>query len=89
MVSGIINSGLEGLNRSRQGLDQSAKDIASAGSANNPVAGSNVVASDESVVDKVTAATVDMKVYEFQFKASAKVVETANNMTGRLIDELV
>jgi hypothetical protein len=89
MISGILNSGVEGLNRSRQGLDQSAKDIVNAG---NQVSNQlNNVEADLSSSDGVASieeAAVDLKIYELQFGASAKVVETADKMAGTLIDEL-
>ncbi|GAA3909668.1 flagellar biosynthesis protein FlgE [Litoribacillus peritrichatus] len=83
MISGILGSGLEGLSRSREGLNQSAKTIASGGQP--PVSQPPV----SNPTDDMLTAVVDLNVYELQFKASAKVISTANESVGTLLDEIV
>lgn len=84
MVSAIVGSGLEGLAKSRDGLTQSAKTLASGGQT-PPVSASHAIDSPD---DAMLSAAVDLKLYEVQFKASAKVVSTANEMAGTLLDEM-
>lgn len=84
MISGILGSGLEGLSRSREGLNQSAKTIASGGQP--PVSQPPV---SNPTDDDMLTAVVDLNVYELQFKASAKVISTANETVGTLLDEIV
>ena len=85
MVTGLLSSGLDGLARSRDGLTQSAKTIASGG---QEPAKADPLTSVPSSDDAMLSAVVDLTIYEVQFKASAKVISTANDTVGTLIDEL-
>ncbi|MFC3153517.1 flagellar biosynthesis protein FlgE [Litoribrevibacter euphylliae] len=84
MVSALLGSGLEGISKSRDGLTQSAKTIASGGQT-PPVNDTSAVKSED---DAMLTAVVDLKLYEVQFKASAKVISTADEVAGTLIDEM-
>ena len=92
MVGGILSSGLEGIARSREGLNQSAKTIASGGQADaatNSGIAPIISGTNNSNTDQMLDAVVDLNVYEVQFKASAKVISTANETVGTLLDEIV
>ncbi|GLQ33278.1 flagellar biosynthesis protein FlgE [Litoribrevibacter albus] len=86
MVTSVLGSGVEGLSRSREGLNQSAKTIANGGQSPS---GESLLASSSSSDDKMLSAVVDLTLYEVQFKASAKVIATADETLGHLIDETV
>ena len=84
MINTLLNSGVEGLSRSQNGLHESAKIIASGGQAGSVnSSGQPPVSSDEAML----TAVVDLNLYEVQFKASAKVVSTADETIGTLLDE--
>lgn len=85
MIS-ALGAGLEGLSRSREGLTQNAKTIASGGQSKDTSTLSDVNISPD---EKILTAAVEMKLYDVQFKASAKVISTADQTIGKLIDETV
>lgn len=86
METSLLSSGLQGISRSREGLEQSARTIASGGQA---IPNQETPSSNASSGNEVLSAVVDLNLYEVSFKASAKVLETADETVGTLLDEFV
>jgi len=86
METSLLSSGLQGISRSREGLDQSARTIASGGQS---IPNQEALNSNPSSGNEVLSAVVDLNLYEVSFKASAKVLETADETVGTLLDEFV
>ena len=70
-----FSAGLEGLNKSLRGMQKAAHDIASLN-----------VEDDNSGVENLTEALIDLKKHELGAKASAKVIKVANEVAGTIID---
>lgn len=72
-----MNLGIQGIQNGMNGLRRDAQQIASAnsGSGEQPAG-----------VDDVTKSLVDMKLNKLEVEMSAKVVQTASDMIGTLID---
>jgi hypothetical protein len=91
-MTSILSSGLEGIARSQAGLQQASQAIASAGQAASGLAEPVKPVSLESSASpeqKVLSAVVDLAVYELQFKASARVIKTDDEVKGSMLDEFV
>lgn len=69
---GALQQGLQGMQRSQKEMLKSAQDIASA----------NVQTPTQDLVEPI----INMKVEKLLFTASAKVVETADQTIGALLD---
>lgn len=76
-LSPLLSSGLQGFHSATQGMQGAAQKIVHAGV---EVKGSEPVSVEESVVD--------LKVYQRSAEASAKVVKTADEVLGTLLDVL-
>jgi flagellar hook protein FlgE len=93
-VRSAYNSGLTGFQDASVQLSNSSSRIAQAGSAENmlmenqPTAAS-VSPSAERTPVSLTTELVNLKVAEFQAKASAKVISTADEVVGTLINTSV
>ena len=79
-INSAFSSGLYGLNQASQQITESSEKIA-----NHPVNSENT---ENSSYDSqpVTAELINMKLAEIQAQASAKVITTADEMVGSLID---
>lgn len=79
-INSVFSSGLYGLNQASQQITESSEKIA-----NQPVNSENT---ENSSYDSqpVTAELINMKLAEIQAQASAKVITTADEMVGSLID---
>ena len=87
-VNSALNAGLQGIQNSRQQLDQTATEIATAtvadsrqaddGRANSPV-------SDVNVAEKL----VELRQQELAFKASVEVVRSADQVLSEFVDDIV
>ncbi|MEJ6080379.1 hypothetical protein MT391_17875 [Vibrio sp. 1-Bac 57] len=79
-INSAFSSGLYGLNQASQQITESSEKIA-----NQPVNSENT---ENSSYDSqpVTAELINMKLAEIQAQASAKVITTADEMVGSLID---
>lgn len=74
-LSSAIQSGLQGYQRASEGVTASAQNIATR------TAGGSVDSS-------LTSDLVNLNVNEIAAQANAKVIDTADQMIGRFIDEL-
>ena len=78
MISPILNTGLQGVQKGIEGAEEAASRIVKAGTVES------APASDASVVEPM----VDLKLYERSVEASAKVVKTADEVLGTILDTL-
>lgn len=94
MINSTINIGLQGIRQGFAGIDDAARRIVKAGTgldaanapANPPVpAGAGDAASDGSDGDLITP-ILDLKLYQRSVEASIKVVKTADELLGTLLD---
>ena len=77
MVDSVMATGMAGVHAGFQRANDAAQDIAQM--ATKESASGNAI-------NDVTEAVVDLKVSELQVEASAKVVQTADDMMGTLIN---
>lgn len=84
MSNVTFNTGLYGMNMASQAMAQSAQQIASAGvRGNDGGADTNAALAGNS---NTAEPLVNLKINLQLFNASAKVVDTANDMLGNLLD---
>lgn len=77
-VDNILNTGIQGFQQATQRVSQAAQDIASQ---------SVTDASQESIdVNDLTSSLVDLKAAEFDALANVRVIETASDLVGTLLD---
>jgi len=82
MMEGVLNAGLNGMSAAIRGMKHAAQEIAELNSSDSTADGGRVYADIEDVVDAITR----LKLYERQVQASAKVVETADEVLSFLLD---
>jgi len=77
-VNSALNTGLQGFQEAQSRLSQAAQEIAS----------QSVKDSTEDSIDTndLTSSLVDLKVAEIDAKANAKVIQTASDVLGTLLD---
>jgi hypothetical protein len=92
-VSSTINSGLQGLQNARQLVDKSAADITNelvtTNSINDDTATSKQTSlnnSRQQEVPELNQSIVNLKVAEYQAKASSEVIKSADDALGTLLD---
>lgn len=84
-ASSAFNSGLSSVQSGQQRVNQAATDIASAGLPKSQSAASNPNNSQAQQVDLATS-LVDLQVGKEQVQAGAKVIKTADDALGTLLD---
>lgn len=77
-----MNLGVQGINKGMNGLRQNAQQIAHANVRDEAASGDRNWAG----VDDVAEPLVDMKLNKLEVEMSAKVVQTASDMIGTLLD---
>jgi len=91
-INPILQTGISGIQMGLKGLREAAQDVAELNLDDRRDAG---VARDDSIappnrptdqLEDAAVAIIDMKMHARQVQASAKVVETADEMLGFLID---
>jgi flagellar hook protein FlgE len=90
-VRSAFNTGLVGFQDASAQLSNAGSRIAHAGIAERSMTGDqqtseSISPSAERASISITTELINMKVAELQAKASAKVINTANDMVGTLID---
>jgi hypothetical protein len=92
-VLSTINSGLQGLQNARQLVDKSAADITNeivtTNSINDDTATSKQTSlnnSRQQEVPELNQSIVNLKVAEYQAKASSEVIKSADDALGTLLD---
>ena len=78
-VGSILGTGLEGINRAMQGMQRNAEAITQMGSGSEDQV-------DHANTGDLAKEMVEMKQNELQVKASAKVIESAGETIGTLLD---
>ena len=87
-VNPMMNAGVNGIQNGMRGLKQAAQDVAELNVSHEVETNDGEVQRADRVED-TTEAVTDMKLYERQVQASAKVVETADAVIGMLLDTLL
>ncbi|GAA3968765.1 flagellar biosynthesis protein FlgE [Allohahella marinimesophila] len=89
MISGAMNAGVQGMQNGMRGMQASAERLTQATTTGTtqPQAVQQGL-SQASGLDEITSAVVDLKLYEVQATASAKVVKTADAVLGTLLDTM-
>ncbi|GAA5133159.1 hypothetical protein [Thalassotalea piscium] len=97
-IQSAFNSGIQGFQNAQEQATQAASNIAQAVNFNDQTANVNEQAGNEVAVNNAPQSTkanelpdlnqniVDLKVAEYQAKASANVVKTADEALGTLLD---
>jgi len=93
-VRSAFNSGLAGFQNASAQLSNASSRIAQAGIAENSITANqqtqgSLSPSAERAPISIATELINMKVAEMQGKASAKVIESADDMLGTLIDTTV
>jgi len=73
-ISGVLQTGVQGIQSGIQGMERAASEIAQV--------------STNSGVNDVIEPVMDLKLYELSVEASAKVVQTADELLGTLLDTM-
>ena len=81
-VNPMMSAGVNGIQAGMQGLEQTAQEIAEFNLSSDD--GSGGTSLDNSA--DVAEAVIDLKLYQRQVQASAKVVQTADEVIGFLLD---
>lgn len=84
MISSVISTGIQGLQRSIQGADKAATNIAKAGETSQADDAGNLQSASDS--NDLTSSLVDLKVYSLSAKANAKVIEAGSKQLGSLLN---
>ena len=84
-INSALSSGISGFNKASQQISESSERIAN----QSLSIGSDNVALSDQPAESITTEIVNMKLAEVQAKSSAKVISTADDMVGSLIDVTV
>ncbi len=95
-IQSAFNSGVQGFQRAKETADQAAADIAASTTFSSEEASTDAnnevntevssQASSPTEVPDLNQAIVNLKVAEFQAKASAEVIQSADDSLGTLLD---
>lgn len=77
-VNSALNTGLQGFQEAQSRINQAAHDIASQSVTDSTV--------DSIDTNDLTTSLVELKVAEHDAKANAKVIQTASDVLGTLLD---
>ncbi len=80
-----MSAGVRGMNAALKGLNSEAQEIASHNVAARQATPGSAPASGDELKDRAEALT-SLKLYERQVQAAAKVIETADEVVGFLLD---
>ena len=84
MINNILNMGLQGVQQGMVGMDTAARKIASSGVQTDS---GTPAASQHPASGSLAESLIDLQLYERNVQASSKVVKTANELVGTLLDE--
>ncbi len=86
-VNPMLSSGVNGIQTGLNGLQNVAHEIAALNPTTNPTdADAQVAPVSGPGLDEIAESIVDLKVYQRQVEASVKVVQTADEVIGFLLD---
>ena len=80
-----MNLGIQGIQKGMDGLRKNAQDIAAVNTLNN-INGQNPNQAQAPGVNDITSSMIGLIENKLQIEASAKVVQTAADMIGTIID---
>lgn len=80
-INSVLNAGVQGLQQSQTKINRAANEIAQA-----PVNREPVQQTPLQTTTELTEPLIEMRLEQRIFDASAKVVSTADNMLGTLLD---
>ncbi len=88
-IQSAFNSGVQGLQRANEEANQAAENIVAG--TTTPIQETTLETSnvDKESIPDLNQSIVDLKVAEFQAKASAQVIQSADESLGTLIDVTV
>jgi len=88
-IQSAFNSGVQGLQRANEEANQAAANIVAG--TTTPIQETTLETSnvDKESIPDLNQSIVDLKVAEFQAKASAQVIQSADESLGTLIDVTV
>lgn len=94
MINSVLNTGLQGMQQSQQNIQTAAQEINSAGAAlsetakqsSSDVGQNNSDSARQVSTQDLIDPIVDLKIEQHVFDASAKIVKTADEMLGTLMD---
>lgn len=85
-VGSVINQGLIGMQNSQSSMQQSAQQIARAGNLPTAASSSAVATSQALPLQDLVEPLVNLRIQSQVFDANAKVVKTADETLGTLLD---
>ncbi len=85
MMESVMSAGVHGMNTALKGVQAAADEIADLNMTAREAAAPGSAPSDDDVMGLVDALT-SLKLYERQVQAAARVVETADEVVGFLLD---
>ena len=85
-VNPMLASGVNGIQSGMRGLENTAQDIAELNLSSDSLDGLGIEGTRLDNPADVAEVIVDLKVYQRQVQASAKVVQTADEVMGFLLD---
>jgi hypothetical protein len=86
-IQSAFNSGVQGFQRATETANQAAVDIvAETTVGQDVVATTQAPVSNEQSIPELNQSIVELKVAEYQGKASAEVIKTADESLGTLLD---
>ncbi|MDP7592072.1 MAG: hypothetical protein QF552_05130 [Litorilituus sp.] len=88
-IQSAFNSGVQGLQRANEEANKAAENIVAETTAPNEAVNLETSNIDEKSIPDLNQSIVDLKVAEFQAKASAQVIQSADESLGTLIDVTV
>ena len=88
MINGAMSAGFQGLQSSMQGVQASAVRLTQATTGGSEAQALPQGGGQTGGLDDITSAVVDLKLYEVQAAASTKVIKTADEVLGTLLDTM-
>lgn len=75
-IGSVLQTGINGIQRGMRGANEAASDIAKVG----------IEPTGDNATTEIADAAVNLKLSELQVKASARVVQAADDMIGSILD---
>ncbi|RMF15637.1 MAG: flagellar biosynthesis protein FlgE [Gammaproteobacteria bacterium] len=88
MINSVLAQGIQGVNRGLSGMQEAAHRVATAmvpaSASTTPL--SATVETPKDALNELTTGLVELKLYRVQAEASTKVIRTADETLGTLLD---
>jgi hypothetical protein len=85
-INPMLHAGVTGLHNGMKGLRDAAQEVAASSARDGAPEAADSEPEPESGLSSQAEALLDLKLYKRQVQASAKVVETADEVIGFLLD---